>query len=241
MERGRAAHQALYVYARTRNLDEALNAVQIERPAGMLPEEEQRYRDLEYATRELVRGYVQQLASREEFEVEAVELPVAARIDEDAYYVGVIDAIVRHPVLGRFVHEYKTTSQIPSDWVARFQIDSQAVGYVWLLRRIGIEVRGAIISILRATKYPDYVREVITIEDWMLDEFEHELRQLVADVRREEVFSKTTSACFAYNQRCPFHKLCCEPPEMRERMIQEGFYTKRAPREHDILQRALGA
>jgi hypothetical protein len=257
MERGRAAHQGIYTYSKTRDVEQALESVVIERPEGMLPEEEQKYRDLEYATKELVRGYVRELASKDDFTIEAVELPVAAKIPgTDDYYVGIIDALVNVPVAGRYTHEYKTSGQIPENWVARFQIDSQATGYVWLLRKIGIDVKGSIISILRTSKYPDYVRDVVDTPQWLLDELEHELRETAAQINHRMdlmahremdgepypyilFFPKTTSQCFAYNQPCPFRKLCNEPPDMRARLIADGFHKQREPREQRILERAL--
>jgi hypothetical protein len=251
MERGRAVHEGLYVWAKTRNAEQAVEAVRIERPEGMLPQEEPKYAEMERAAKELLRGYIQQLGATEDFEIEAVELPLRRRVNDIADYVGVIDAIIKHPVLGRYVHEYKTTGVIYDNWAGRLQLDSQTVGYVWLVKGLGIDVRGVLLSLLRATKYPEYVRDVVQTPDWLLREFEVELSDTAWEIweltRKEQMYTtpelvwrKNTQSCFAYNQKCPFHTLCAEAPGVREQLVRDGFYRQRENRELKILERALG-
>src|SRR6266849_406841 len=251
MEEGRAIHEGLYTLYKTGSLDQALASVVVERPEGMLPQEEQHYVDMEIAMRETLRGYVQEFMPKEEFEVLAVEVPLAMQLAEDYHYVGIADALIKVQPIGVLVHEYKRSKQIAADWVARFQIDAQSTGYVQLARANNIDARGAVISILRATKYPEYVRDTVLTPEWLLAEWEAEIRNLVAEIsyRLKEAsngdyqqwFPKNTNACFQYNTACPFRKLCTESPQVREQAIKEGFFKQRKDREGDILRRALNA
>jgi hypothetical protein len=250
MERGSMAHRILYDYYKTGDLELALDAGFFERPAGMLPEEEYKYVELEKYTKQLIRGYVKALGPHDqELSVVEGEVFLAAPIFGKFFYVGVIDQLAELRKIGLFVHEFKTSGQIASDWVAKLQIDQQTTGYVWLGRKNGLDVRGAIISVLRATKYPDYVRDSVVTPDWLLHEFEAELQEEVTNIEEaldyqqragyQRAFPKNTNECFSYGHKCPFHKLCAEKPTMREVMLKEGFYPKRKPREADILEKAM--
>lgn len=246
MERGSFAHRLLYEYYRTKDVQGALASGSYERPPGMMPGEEQKYVELEQFTRELVRGYVKELVPQDHFEVKALELPLAYHIFGSNYYVGVLDQMIEVKSVGELVHEFKTSAQIPEGWVTKFQIDQQSTGYVFLGRKNGFNPKGAMLSLLRATKYPDYVRDTVLTPDWLLEEFEAELHYEMGKIEEAlneseggypAVFTKSTDACYAYNQKCPFHKMCCETPYMRQQMLAEGFYPKREPRELKILEK----
>jgi hypothetical protein len=244
MERGRLAHEILYIYHKTGSLEDAFNATSFERPEGMLQQEEQKYKELEWATKELVRGYTTKV--KEEYKIIDVEVPMAYHIFGSNYYVGVVDGIVEVPEGFQLINEYKTTSQIPEGWITKFQLDQQTTGYVFLARHNGFPVKGAILNILRATKYPDYVRDTVLTPDWLIDEWEREVKNEMLHIEEaiealerygyQAMFPKSTDACFAYNTKCPFHKLCTESPRNREVMLSEGFFKKRKPRELGILQ-----
>jgi len=247
MERGRMAHAGAAKYSQTHDLQEALNVIVAERPEGMLPQEEATFKELEKATKELLAGYVRTFPDTD-LKVHAVELPLAMELAPGYWYVGIVDGDITAESL-RLAHEIKTTAQLPVDWVAKFQIDAQTVGYVKLMRANDIPAVGAMLSLLRATKYPEYVRDVVIFPPWLLEEWEKEIRQIMAEIEfrmsklpewgYDTAFPKNTDACFKYNQACPFRKLCTESPENRELMLKEGFFKKREPREAAILEKAL--
>jgi CRISPR/Cas system-associated exonuclease Cas4 (RecB family) len=250
MERGSLAHRLLYNYYQTKDVQSIDDpSIIFERPIGALPEEEPKYQELERYTRALVRGYVKELVPQDDFTVVSGERFFAAHMGGENYYVGVVDQHVVVTHIGDMAHEFKTSGQIASDWVAKFQLDNQTTGYVYLMRRNNIDAKGTILSVLRTSKYPDYVREALVTPEWQLKEFESELQSDFADITMrlqalatqsyEMAFPKSTGACFSYNHKCPFHKLCTETPEMRTQLIREGFYPRREPRELGILEKAL--
>src|SRR5262245_42007319 len=57
MEEGRAIHEGLYQWYASGSLEEAKQAVIIERPEGMLAGEAPRFDEMERAMRELLAGY----------------------------------------------------------------------------------------------------------------------------------------------------------------------------------------
>jgi hypothetical protein len=250
MERGSMAHRILYNYYLTGNLEQALSEGYFERPEGMLPDEEHKYKELEDYTRKLVRGYVKELGPSDKFfRVIRGEAFFSHRVFGKFYYVGVVDQLAEVEKIGIFTHEFKTSGQIASDWTARLQIDQQTTGYVYLARQNGIDAKGVMLSLLRATKYPDYVRDTVLTPDWLLEEFESELKEEMTSIEAAldyqvdagyaRAFPKNTNECFSYGHRCPFHKLCTETPSMRETMLKENFFKKRKPREADILEKAI--
>lgn len=250
MERGSMAHKLLYHYYKTRAIESIDDPrIVFERPADMLPDEEHKYVELDRYTRMLVRGYVKELVPQDDFTVMEGEKYYAYHLGSNHYYVGVCDQQVDVKNVGIMAHEFKTSGQIATDWVAKFQIDNQTTGYVFLMVKNGVPAKGAILSLLRTSKYPDYVREPIMTPPWRLEEFEAELRSDIMDIEHRlealshvdytVAFPKSTGACFAYNHKCVFHKLCTETPEMRSRMIGEGFFPRRSPRELGILEKAL--
>lgn len=251
MERGIAAHKVLTIWHSTYNAEKALEAVKLERPERMLPGEEKHYEDLDYAVRELVSGYFKRYGDeRKEFKVLTLDRYFSVELAPGWWLVGIVDGLIEEQVLGELVMENKTTSMIMTDWVARLQLDSQTCGYVLLARENGYpNVRGALINVLRTSKYPDYVRDVIMTPDWMPKELREEYLNIFAEIvwRRERqaagesvwaVWPKTTSACFNYGKECPYRKICLTPPQHREDLIRE-FYNQRSPREDNILKASL--
>jgi hypothetical protein len=223
----------------------------------MLPQEAEKYNEREWAMKELVRGYIRENAD-EPFDTLDGEIALAWEISEGYWFVGIADGLINDRTIGLLAHEFKRTSQIAADWIARFQIDAQTTGYVMLLRENNINAKGAVLSILRATKYPEYVRDTVITPQWLIEELEAELRNIVGELEhRIEKYAvdstlhgamspqalawwpKNTSACFQYNQACPYRKLCIETPQNREVMLAEGFFKPRRAREEGILERAL--
>lgn len=248
MDEGRAIHEGLYTWYQTGDVEAAKKSVVLERPEGLLSQELEMLSQREQAMRDLLEGYTKQFP-KEDFRIVGVEMPLAWYIGGDYYYVGIVDGLISFEPIGLLVHEYKRTSQIATDWVARFQLDHQTTGYVLLGRKNGHDVKGAVLSVLRATKYPEYVRDTVITPDWLIEEMEQELRALIGELdhRRQRAledgyemwFPKNTNACFQYNQACPYRKLCLEGPRTREQMLQDGFFKQRAERELGILERAL--
>jgi hypothetical protein len=250
MERGSVVHEILAKYYEYNgDLEKAMSEVKFRRPERMLVNEEPKYAALEVQAKELVRGYFRQL-NPDDFKIKAVELNLSWHMGGAHYYVGVVDAIAEVPDVGDFCNEYKTTQTIIEDWIRKFQLDNQSHGYVFLARKNGwTKVKGVILNLLRASKYPDYVREPIISPPWLLEEFEQELLGEMEDIeRRLELtkandynggpWPKNTDYCSQYNRICEFHKLCTETPSNRQQMMEEGFFPKREDRELNILKKA---
>src|SRR5262245_31643701 len=159
-------------------------SVTLERPTSYVNEQERQfYADREWAMKELFKGYVKECVPKDNFRYLMGEIPLKWHLGDDYYYVGVIDALIDVDYVGIFVHEYKRSAQIAADWVAKFQMDAQSVGYVKLARINKVPAKGVLLSVLRATKYPEYVREPIITEEFLLEEFEKEVRGIIAELQ----------------------------------------------------------
>src|SRR5262249_29694569 len=113
MGEGAAVHEGLYRWYKERDIDGAMRSSVGERPEGMLPQEEERYRERDWAMRELLRGYTKDKeiqASDACLETLEGEVVLAWEIEPGYWYVGVADALVREQTLGLLVHEFKRSS-----------------------------------------------------------------------------------------------------------------------------------
>ena len=250
LDRGSAVHKGLYEWYKTGSSAVALAAAKMERPEGLLASEAMLYDDTDMQIEQLLQGYFQRYAD-DDFEIISLERPLAAELPNGWMYIGVVDAVLRHKVLGLLNQENKSTKQIATDWVAKFQMDSQSTGYVWLAWANDLPVFGTLLSLLRMSKYPDYVRDVIKAEEWLVEEWHDEIITITQEMEYREglatrtdpmaAYPKNTDACFKYNKECPFRKICLYGRDRST--IIESFYRKRSSptREEKILQEAQDA
>jgi hypothetical protein len=164
----------------------------------------------------------------------------AIELSDDWWYVGENDGLSRWDNR-LWVIERKTTSQIPSDLVARFQLDDQTRGYVWQYKERGFDVAGVQVEIVRVTKNAQVVREWIPVSAYDLESFEDDLYltiQELEDAAKHGRYPMSPHSCFAFGE-CPFRLLCLNP-DRAGTPEEMGYNIKQLSHEQEVYARASG-
>lgn len=240
--RGGAIHKALATWYTEGNSERAIQSALKEIQERGEPEDQAKLME---SVPEALRGYFK-VYPTESFKVLHVEVPLAAKLGP-FWYIGEADAVIEMSgaVLGK---ETKTRATIPSGWIKMYEMDSQQVGYNWLLRKNGIAARGVLLDIVRMTKYPEYVRHAYFYDDRHLKAWEDEtlqqIRIIESNLHRMAdgedpyiIWFKNTDNCYEWNRACQFMDVDLNP-ELRDQMYS-FFHQRSAEREQGILQRAL--
>jgi hypothetical protein len=140
-----------------------------------------------------------------------------------------------------WIVERKFTGQIPSNLVARFQLDDQVRGYYWYYKHKYPQMAGARVEITRCTKYPEVVHDYV-----LLDEGD-ELRFLqdLLDVAIEMIEAISTSrfpmsphSCFNWGE-CVYRRLCLNP-DRAAFATTLGYRVETLSHEEETHERAHG-
>ncbi len=124
-----------------------------------------------------------------------------------------------------FLLENKTTKMIPSNWEQKYNMDNQALGYLWGLKHqtLNIDwrnVRGMVLNLIRVpmmdsrSKYGELVRSVYFPLEELITEWYMETVRTILEIERKTTegtysnFPKNTAACFDYNKPCQYLGLC---------------------------------
>lgn len=140
-----------------------------------------------------------------------------------------------------WVVERKSTGQIPSNLVTRFNLDDQVRGYNWVTRRKwNMPVVGAIEDIIRFTKNTELVRDFVLVEDWMLDEWEADMIGVAEEIitaAEKNRYPMSPHACHNWGT-CPYNDLCLNPDRIS--IATEMGYERLDPHDHElgIIRRA---
>jgi hypothetical protein len=161
----------------------------------------------------------------------------------EVFYTGENDGIVRDASAPSpedlWIVERKFTKQIPSDLIARFQLDDQIRGYCWAAHRLGFPVRGAIVDITRCTKNAECVRDRIEIGPEARDAFLVDLKETINEIisaREEGRFPMSPHTCFTFGE-CPYRILCLNP-DQAYRAESMGFDRKAQLHDEEVAARA---
>ena len=167
-------------------------------------------------------------------------IPIQRRTSwkRDVVVVGDLDGLVEDS-MGLWVVERKFTSRMPSDFVARFQLDDQVLTYDWAAHRLGYPTQGAIVEITRCSKYPETVRDRVIIDDDMRSRFTRDLYDTIEEIQQaldNDRFPTSPHSCFNFGE-CPYRMLCLNPDraEFAESM---GYEVKVKAHEEEVLERA---
>lgn len=115
-----------------------------------------------------------------------------------------------------FVEDDKTASQLGSQWMRNWLLDSQFTGYCWAAREFGYPVAGAIIRGVSILKRGfGHAQSIVYRPDWQIDRWLHVTEMLVRQMIRTwehdgwyPVLDK--HACNSYGG-CGYHQLCESP------------------------------
>lgn len=173
------------------------------------------------------------------FDVESADGPVEVRL------AGELDALAvwkKNKTL--WVVERKSTGQIPSNLVTRFNLDDQVRGYTYIVRRRWmLPAEGAIEDIIRFTKNTELVRDFVQVEDWMLDEWYEDMvgiAQEIIDAEHEDRYPMSPHSCHVFGT-CAFNSLCLNPDRISY-ATEMGYLKEEADEhEHGLMGRALDA
>lgn len=147
----------------------------------------------------------------------AEPLPIANPDTGDPLiYVGRADAVLNFAA-GRYITDEKTTTQLGASWSRQWDLRSQFIGYVWLCRRAGISVTGALIrgvSILK-TKY-ETQQAIVNHPEWSTDRWYNEMllwvQDLVTCYKTDKWRHNFDHACAEYGG-CQFRLACASQDE----------------------------
>jgi len=125
-----------------------------------------------------------------------------------------------------FAVEYKTSSEVSTRLVDNLSLSPQVVGYPYALRRLGLDVKGTLMVILRVSPSRTETAVVpVYVTDTQLGLFERWARwtgEWVLAAEREGTWPQNLGACSSYpaygtpGWKCPFHALCHEVDDWRE-------------------------
>jgi hypothetical protein len=168
-----------------------------------------------------------------------VVVSTSGRTKRHVWYVGELDGYATYDEK-EWTVERKFTSQVPSDLVGRFQLDDQVRGYTWAMRRLGRRPVGALVDIIRTTKYPALVRDFVVLDEHELNRFQDELTQVVqeiVDAYDQNRWPLSPHSCFNWGT-CPYRMLCLNPDRvtLAEGM---GYRRKELSHEEELLERMV--
>lgn len=112
---------------------------------------------------------------------------------------------------GLWVLDRKTTSQFLGPWYFRtYALSNQTLGYVWALRKMGLDVKGMIIEANQiAVDFCRWGRFVIPVTQERCDEWYENSMGWIKDAAKLE-YRKNTTACGNYDG-CPYMEVCAAP------------------------------
>lgn len=149
----------------------------------------------------------------------AVELGVKVNIDADYYYVGFVDAVVRHKTTKKYsIIEGKTTGSILTDLRPMYQHSGQGIGYSIALDAIVGEDYSTYSIIYPVLQYPGRANSepslhLLQFEKTLLDRLQWFITlqmdvNHIKEMLQLKHFPKRISGCLAYNRPCPHFGLC---------------------------------
>jgi hypothetical protein len=128
------------------------------------------------------------------------------------------------------VMEHKTTSQLTSNTINRYDPNLQIKIYIWAARKLGIAIAPAIagalvdITCINTTKI-DFKRDVISSTSSQDAEVERTLIEICQDIERRSAahsYVPNWGACMQYGE-CAFRRVCKHAPELRESIIRQDY------------------
>lgn len=185
-------------------------------------------------------GYVEQYAEDEEWKVMAVEsrlkmwLPAPGGGRSNVLLEGVIDLIVEWQG-GLWIVDHKTCQNLPSG--RELDLDDQMAVYVYLARRAGLEVEGAVYNACRHQRNKSkpqaledrFKREYTIRTDYELETCVDEVRRLVQEgwrVSRGDVLPPRSPNPDTCKWRCPYTEACLfgrKGHDLRDFLETTGF------------------
>lgn len=146
----------------------------------------------------------------------AVPLPIKhPETGDPILYSGRFDMLAeRDGVI--FIEDDKTASQLGSQWMRNWLLDSQPTGYCWAAQTFGFPVAGAIfrgVSILKNGF--GHAQSIVYRPQWQIDRWYSNMLitiQMMIDAWRNDQYLMTLDkhACNSYGG-CGFHQLCESP------------------------------
>lgn len=236
--RGGAIHEMLDVWHKTKHLDQAMNAAKKYIEKSDLFVEEKSL--LTSQAIETLRVYQEGMNDIDykvlSTEVEFVFAMHSLNGNKENKLAMHLDGVISLNFSGNevlFLLENKTTKMIPSNWEQKYNMDNQALGYLWGLKNQDEHpewknVKGMVLNLIRVpmmdsrSKYGELVRSVYFPLETLVEEWYRETTQIILEIEEKALkgsyadFPKNTAACFDYNKPCQYLGLCNKTLSARE-------------------------
>lgn len=85
----------------------------------------------------------------------AFEVPLGTVHGEEVIFYGTLDGLIDWKG-GTWLLEHKTTGNMDQHWEAQWGMTAQLQGYVWALRQMGVQVKGAFVNGLEVRRLPPW-------------------------------------------------------------------------------------
>jgi len=172
-----------------------------------------------------LKSHFEEVLSEKEFRV---------KLSRGVYYKGRVDGLVKKDGMW-WIRELKTTSQTQRQFGQRASISAQATGYVWALKQLGYDIKGVMYDFIKKPllrkrvsedqfefgarilsdyklKQEFYYSQIMSYrtdrEIKMWEEDAVSLAKEIASKKRTGRYYRDTSACYTFNQECPYKKIC---------------------------------
>lgn len=161
----------------------------------------------------------------------AIPLPIPHPVTGDPLiYCGRFDALVEIEGLV-YALDDKTTSSLGANWVSKWKLRGQFLGYVWACQQLGYPIQGYLVRGIglyangaEFLQYPGIAPDYL-IQEWY-DTLLQDLQRMVALFQQTTSFPKVFSdACHSYSG-CPFLPIC-HLPFTREHLYYDEYQVSR--------------
>lgn len=171
---------------------------------------------------------------RDEYDEVQSEIKFHIPLTKDVDFCGIIDGLVKKD--GKwFIRELKSTGLSFPQFERKANISPQVTGYVYALRKMGIEVKGIMYDFIKKpllrknindtvdtycarivqdyAKRPQFYfhRHFTYRSDMDIKLYEQDLKQLAEDITdriKSKKFYRNPNNCLNYNTECPYKKVC---------------------------------
>ena len=159
-------------------------------------------------------------------------LEIAANVASDSLlypYVGKIDRIYEKDGL-IYVEDFKTTSRFEKNWLEKYKISQQMMGYTWLAGKLlGQPIAGVRIN-LHVVRKSDSQFELgpLSFSDARLAEWEDNTNDTLRDIMQSYATNRfrgvyTDGGCSGKYGLCGYMKVCKLRPGLRQAQLEQEF------------------
>jgi len=168
------------------------------------------------------------------FEEQESEKEFRIKLCYGVYFTGRVDGLVKKDGVW-WLRELKTTGQTLRQFHQRISLSSQAMAYIWAMRKLGYDVKGVMFDYIKKpllrkkvcedqyefgtrilgdykTRPDQYFGQIFSYHnDRTINEWEEDAISIAKDIqgkKRSKRYYRNTNNCYSYNSECPYKKIC---------------------------------